>query len=245
MINRRRSRLPCEPCGLYPRARYDPDMTELDRLLKSIAEDIGDPSGWGAPVEFRGSLALCALNSAYSLRGSSAAATNVLARYREYSSTADTDSGPDLMEAMDGAGGPADFARDILRNQSKLPGTNRVRPEGIYEGLSRLATLTTAVDTTERLRTSVAAGDTSVKEAWLSVKGFGDLAWSYLIMNAGVGTETKPDVMVQRYIARVLDDGKNLTSARTRNLLQRAAAALNVEPRDLDRAIWLHESPSS
>jgi hypothetical protein len=131
------------PAGDIESARYDPGMTELDLLLKAIAEDLGDPSAWRAPVEFRNSLALCALNSAYSLRGSSAAATNVLAKYRAFRSTADTDSGSDLMKAMESAGGPADFARDILRNESKLPGTNRVRPEGIYEGLSRLAALQT------------------------------------------------------------------------------------------------------
>lgn len=102
-------------------------MTELDLLVQAIAEDLDDPSDWGAPVEFRDSLALCALNSAYSLRGSSAAATNVLARYRAFRPTADTDSGPDLLKAMDSAGCPADFARDILRNESKLPGTNRLR----------------------------------------------------------------------------------------------------------------------
>lgn len=219
-------------------------MTELDLLLKAIAEDLGDPSEWSAPVEFRDSLALCALNSAYSLRGSSAAATNVLAKYRAFRSSADTDSGADLLKAMDGAGGPADFAREILRNESRLPGTSRVRPVGIYEGLSRFADLETPVISTEHLRAAVASGDTSVKAAWLSVKGFGALAWSYLIMNAGVGTETKPDVMVQRYLARVFGDGNALGPARTRNLLQFAAAELNVEPRDLDRAIWLHESPS-
>jgi hypothetical protein len=60
-------------------ARYDPGMTELDLLVKVIAEDLCDPSGWSAPVEFHDSLALCALNSAYSLRASSAAAANVLA----------------------------------------------------------------------------------------------------------------------------------------------------------------------
>lgn len=153
-------------------ARYDPGMTELDLLLMAVDEDLGDPSGWRAPVEFPDSLALCALNSAYSLRGSSAAATNVLARYRVFRPTADTDSGADLIMAMDSAGGPAGFARDILRNESKLPGTNRLRPEGIYEGLSRLAALDTAVMSAEHLRTAATNGSTSAKTAWLSVKGF-------------------------------------------------------------------------
>ncbi|PNH86109.1 hypothetical protein [Arthrobacter sp. AFG20] len=219
-------------------------MTELELLVKAIAADLGDPSEWRPPVEFRDSLALCALNSAYSLRASSAAATKALARYRALRPTADTDNGLDLMEAMDSAGGPADFAREILGNESKLPGTNRLRPEGIYEGLSRLAALDTAVTSTEHLRTAAAKGSTSAKAAWISVKGFGPLAWSYLIMNAGVSTETKPDVMVQRYLVRVLGDEERLTPARTRQILQLAAAKLTVEPRDFDRAIWLHESPS-
>ena len=209
-------------------------MTDLDLLLMAIAEDLGDPSGWRAPVEFRDSLALCALNSAFSLRGSSAAATNVLARYRAFRPTADTDNGADLIMVMDNEGGPSGFARDIMRNESKLPGTNRLRPEGIYEGLTRLAALETAVTSAEHLRTAATNGSTSAKTAWLSVKGFGPLAWSYLIMNAGVGTETKPDVMVQRYLTRVLGDDNRLTPARTRQLLQLAAAKLNVEPRDLD-----------
>lgn len=225
-------------------AIYHPIMTDLDILLTAITDELGEPSAWGAPVEFRDSLALCALNSAYSLRASSAAATNVLTRYRAHHPTADTDSGPDLIKAMESAGGPADFARDILCNESKLPGTNRLRPEGIYEGLSRLAALGTPVTITEHLRSAATNGSADAKTAWLSVEGFGPLAWSYLIMNAGVGTETKPDVMVQRYLARVLGDDQKLTTARTRQLLQLAATELGVEPRTLDRAIWLHESPS-
>lgn len=219
-------------------------MTELDLLLQAIADDLGDPSNWSAPVEFPNSLALCALNSAYSLRGSSAAATNVLARYRAFRSTADTDTGTDLMKAMDDVGGPIAFARDILGNESKLPGTKRVRPEGVYEGLSLLAALDAPVISAEHLRAAAADGDTSVKTAWMSVKGFGPLAWSYLIMNAGVSTETKPDIMVRRYLAKVLGNGSKLNPARTRQLLQLAAAELKVEPRSLDRAIWRHESPS-
>lgn len=233
-----------EPPSVALSAGYNLGMTELDLLVKAIAEDLGDPSGWSAPVEFRDSLALCTLNSAYSLRGSSAAAKKMLARYRAIRPTADTDNGLDLMRAMDSAGGPGDFARDVLRNESKLPGTNRLRPEGIYEGLSRLAALDSPVTTTEHLRTAAISVNTSAKTAWLSVKGFGPLAWSYLIMNAGITTETKPDVMVQRYLARVLGDEKILTPALTRHLLQLAAVELNVEPRDLDRAIWRHESPS-
>lgn len=205
-------------------------MNDLRIILKAIAQDLGDPAGWSAPVEFRGSLALCALNSAYSLRATSISVKRVIARYRAVRPTADTDSGLDLISVMDDAGGPRDFARDILRNDSKLPGTRRVRTEGIYEGLTRLAALDAPVTSAGHLRTAVADGSASAENAWRSVVGFGPLAWSYLLMNAGVGTETKPDVMVQRYLAHALGEGHTLAPARARRLLELAAADLGVEP---------------
>lgn len=55
-------------------------MTDVHILLKAIAKDLGDPIGWSAPVEFRDSLALCALNSAYSLRATSTSVKRVIAR---------------------------------------------------------------------------------------------------------------------------------------------------------------------
>lgn len=216
-------------------------MTETQTLLKAIGADLGDPSSWGAPVEFRDSLALCAINSAYSLRATSVSVARLLARYRALRPSADTDSGPDLLKAMDDAGGPEDFARDVLCNDSPLPGTKRLRTVGLYEGLTRLAAPEIAVTTAAQLRD--AAGDPTTRKAWQSVSGLGPMSWSYLLMNAGVDSEIKPDVMVQRYLARVLEDHK-IGPGRARLLLVDAAARLDVKPRALDRAIWLHESPS-
>lgn len=218
-------------------------MTKLQTLLSAITADLGDSSDWGTPVEFRDSLALCALNSAYSLQATSTSGKRVLARYRALRPSADTDSGPDLIKVMDSAGGAEDFARDVLVNNSKLPGTNRLRTLGIYEGLTRLAASDVRVTTTAQLRASV--GTPAARRAWQSVVGFGPLAWSYLLMNAGVGSETKPDVMVRRYLGRALGEDHRLSPERTRRLLEDAAASLDVEPRSLDRAIWLHESPSN
>lgn len=57
-------------------------MTELQSLVTAITDDLGDPDSWQAPVEFLDSLALCALNSVYTLRATSASAIRVLNRYR-------------------------------------------------------------------------------------------------------------------------------------------------------------------
>lgn len=94
-----------------------------------LLRDLGDPATWHPPIEFRDSLALCALNSAYSTRGSSSAARRVLDRYRALRPTAAIDSSVDLLAAMDAYGGPARFATGVLANHSKLPGTSRLRTE--------------------------------------------------------------------------------------------------------------------
>lgn len=218
-------------------------MEEVQSLLSAIETDLGAPDGWEPPVEFTDSLALCALDCVYSLRAHSTSGIRVVAKYRALRQSADHDSGLDLVGAMDAAGGPEEFANIVLENRGKLPGTDRLKTVGIYDGLTQLAGLDTPVTTTAHLRESV--GERAPKRAWLSVRGLGPLSWSYLLMNAGVESETKPDVMIKRYLTRVLGHDQDPTDVHARELLRAAAAELNVTTRQLDRAIWLYESPSS
>lgn len=214
----------------------------VQRVLASVRSELGDPAAWGAPVEMRDSLALCALNSAHSLRASSVSVRNVLRRYREHRVAAgadpDEDSGPDLVAVIDAAGGPQAFSDDVTLNHSKLPGTNRLRAQGIDEALRHLEAL--GVTTTAQLRDR--AGEDDVRRAWTSVKGLGPLSWQYLLMNTGIGSLTKPDVMIRRFLSRAT--GESVSVTRATQLLTALAQELNVEVRALDRAIWLHESPS-
>lgn len=216
-------------------------MTETEKLEKAITRELGDPQSWGLPVEFPDSLALCVLNSVYSLRATSTSGQGVLSRYRAVSSSADSDSGPDLVARMDAAGGPEQFATEVLKNRSKLPGTSRLRTVGIYEaltGLARDASVTTTADLRE------ATVRPEVKRVWSSVRGLGPLSWSYLLMNAGVDDEVKPDVMVQRFMNRALGADDKLPATEIKPLMRLVAANLGVSPRALDRAVWLYESPS-
>lgn len=214
----------------------------LRSVLDAVRDQLGDPSSWGAPVEMRDSLALCALNSAYTLRANSTSVRNVLRRYRAHRTAAgadpEKDSGPDLRAAMDVAGGPESFARDVLGNMTPLPGTSRLRTVGIYEALGQLQGL--CITTAEQLRARF--GETDVRRAWTSVNGLGPQSWNYLLMNAGEGSLTKPDVMVRRFLSNAV--GEKVEASRAEQLVTDAARELGVEARDLDRAIWLHESPS-
>ena len=49
-------------------------------------------------------------------------------------------------------------------------------------------------------------------------------------MTVGVGTETKPDALVMRYLGRAIGVDRRFTLARTRQLLELAAADLAVGP---------------
>lgn len=215
---------------------------QLHRVLETIRSELGDPSTWGAPVEMRDSLALCALNSAHSLRAGSPSVRRVLRRYRDHRAEAGADpaqdSGPDLLAAIDAAGGPESFSRDVTRNRSKLPGTKCLRAEGLAEALRALGNL--GVTSTEHLRER--ADEDDVRRAWTGVTGLGPLSWQYLLMNAGIGSLTKPDVMIRRFLGRAV--GERVSVPRATRLLTDAAYELGVETRALDRAIWLHESPS-
>lgn len=217
--------------------------TPVDHVLEAIRRDLDDPETWGAPVEMRNSLALCALNSAHSLRSHSTSVRNLLRRYRSHRIAAgadpEGDSGTDLIRVIDEAGGPEAFARDILDNDGKLPGTRRLPAEGVYEALTKLADQD--ITTTEQLR--AAADDPAAERAWRSVTGLGAQSWAYLLMNAGVTSRTKPDVMVRRFLGRAL--GEDVSPALATQLMTAAAESLDVEVRDLDRAIWLHESDSN
>lgn len=215
---------------------------QVQRVLDAVRSELGDPSTWGAPVEMRDSLALCALNSAHSLRAGTPSVRRVLRRYRDHRAAEgadpDTDSGPDLLAVIDAAGGPEAFSSDVTRNRSKLPGTKRLRAVGIAEALGNLEAL--GVTTSEQLRER--SKDDDVRRAWTRVSGLGPLSWQYLLMNAGIGSLTKPDVMVRGFLGRVL--GEKVSVPRATQLLTDAADELDIELRALDRAIWLHESPS-
>lgn len=213
----------------------------LEKVLDAIRADLGDPCAWGAPVEIRGSLALCALNSGYSLRATSASVRNVLRRYRVHRLQAGADpahdSGPDLLQAMDAVGGPRVFSLEVLKTGAAFPKTGRLRAEAIYDAVTGLANL--GVATGPQLLE--ASADRATRWAWQSVKGLGSQSWTYLLMNAGDRNQTKPDTMVQRFLNRAT--GSTVSENEATRLVNAAAEALGVDIRALDRAIWLFESP--
>ena len=178
---------------------------DADKLEVEVREKLGDPESWPHPVGFPDSLALCALNSVYSLRGTSAAGRNVMRRYRahrqEQGANPDYDDGSDLLEAIDHVGGPERFASEVLRNRTKLSSTGRYKAEGLYEGVHALVQC--GVNTAEDLRKATHEGRETLSREWLKTRGLGPASWDYLVMNAEI-EDIKVDTMIRRFFERAI-----------------------------------------
>ena len=147
------------------------------------------------------------------------------------------DSGPDLLETMDAAGGPRPFSVDVLATRAAFPKTGRLRAEAVYDAITNLA----ALDITTAEQLLAHADDEAAERAWCSVKGLGAQSWAYLLMNAGNEDRTKSDTMLRRFLGRAT--GAPVSPSEAERLATATADILGVKVRALDRAIWLHESP--
>ena len=103
-------------------------------LLAEVQKGLGDPVSWPDPVEFPDSLALCALNSVYSLRASSSAARKVMHRYRAHrealGANPDCDSGSDLLQTIEQAGVQNALLWRFCRTQQNLATPAAIKPKG-------------------------------------------------------------------------------------------------------------------
>lgn len=212
---------------------------EVERVL-------GDPASWPPPVEFPNSLALCALNSVYSLQSGSAAGRNVFRRYRAFRQSvgadANYDHGSDLLDVIDTAGGPEGFANDVVVNRGTLRPTGRLKSEGLYEGVGRLGAL--GVNTAADLRELSEDRFLEVGREWRKTNGLGPASWDYLTMNAGVVDGMKVDRMVRRFFRRAVDESSvRIADSRIKGAFSIVAEELGTNLRSLDHAVWDYESP--
>lgn len=205
---------------------------------------LGEPAGWVEPNGYQNSLALCAIDSVFSLRARYSTVGRVLAAYRSHrrATNADpaNDSLADLIETIDEVGGPISAADTLFRNRNKSPGTGRLKTEALDEAARRLVGVD--VTTVADLLSAVAdeADAPRLRTAWTGTKGLGSVSWDYLLMLAGEDG-VKPDTMVRRFVTAAV--GIPEVSTERASLAVRAAAdGLSVSAKALDHAIWRYES---
>lgn len=210
-------------------------------LVAQITADLGPRIARMPTYGYQDSLALCAIDSVYSLTAKYQATTNVVNRYKTArGALAETDSLLDLVAAIDAAGGPEAAAVSLFGNRNVAPGTRKLKSIALYNAASRMAEA--EFSSTEQLRAAATSenGLESVGKLWRREPGLGYASWTYLAMLAGV-EGVKVDRMILRYVGRVLGTGE-LDKKRITAAVAGAASHFGVTVSELDNAIWRKES---
>ena len=213
----------------------DVDAAAVERLAREAG--LPAPADWTEPPGYPDSLALCAIDSVYSLQSRYSATVRVLDRYRaaRRAEGADPahDGATDLLDAIDRSGGPVGAAVHLLGSQAKAPGTRGavLKSAALAQAVAGLRGL--GVETTADLR---AADPVAAGSVW-RVRGLGPVSWEYLLMLAGT-QGVKADTMVRRFVTTAVGAGSLVSSERAGTAVKAVAARLDVTERAFDHAIW-------
>lgn len=225
-------------------------MSAADFDVKRVLSELGDPSMWDAPDGYHGSLALCVVDSIWSLGIKYETVENVLRRYlsaRGFRGLEDAQTcsdGPgDLLEwftSSSGCSGSSDRFAEIVGNRNRTSSTNGVlKSEAVVQACTLLKSM--EINTTADL----IAHAHVVEPRWLTeIKGQASgISWKYLLMLAGQ-SGVKPDRMVKRFMQRM---GAAATVSPD-EFVQALVDAINqpaVDATAVDHQIWLLERDGS
>ncbi len=218
---------------------HDAVATFLAQVHHDFPDGVRSLTSYGYPD----SLALCALDSVFSLTAHYSSTRRVVERYRTARVAAgadpELDGLGDLVAAIDAAGGASAAATGIFDNRQHAPGAKRLKAEALYGAAVRLADagIVTSIDLREAAADPIRLA--VVERAWRAERGLGHASWRYLLMLAGV-PGVKIDRMISRYVTRAL--GGNIPKAQIEKVFAEASETLGVEIHELDHAIWRMES---
>ena len=217
----------------------------VDVLLAGFADDLGEPSQWLAPDEYRRSLALCIIDAIASTRSHYSSVEKILDRYRAYRAEQGGDAGDDtatdLLATFDEVGGPEQWADRIGNRKPTSTSANAPLKAAAIADAAR-ALLELGIDTAEQLRTADPATLDSAEVAWKAVPGQrSGLTWSYVVMLAGVPVTA--DHLVSRYVCNAVGLWETeLPDDAVAALVAEAAASSDLDTQLLEYAIWRFES---
>jgi hypothetical protein len=241
---------------------------ELNAVLSAIERDLGDHSLWFAPDGYPSSLALCVIDSIFSIGVKYQGVVNVVKRYRQYrldqSGNADADGGLELMGTFQHLDGFDGWASKFENRQRTSTRSGILKAEAVMREAHTLADH--GVWSVRDLHTARTQGRLdAIKSDWTRVPGQrSGISWSYFLMLARVLPDgedgdvgsgpsapypdddiagVKPDRMIKRYIADAIGTTEQRLSDRKAAALVKAAAnAKGYDVVALDHAIWRFQS---
>jgi hypothetical protein len=171
-------------------------------VVQRCREVLGDPSTWTAPPGYSDSLALCAIDSIWSIGVHYTNVRGLIARYRASVENADGHDLTDLLEAIESAGGI-----DAWRSQI---GTRHLTSSrgGIFKSdavaQTAHALVGVGINSTFDLRTAAEGKLCAAEQAWRAVRGQrSGISWHYLLLLSGV-EDVKPDRMICAFLKRAI-----------------------------------------
>lgn len=211
-------------------------------LVEYCSEHLGPKESWIEPDGYPDSLALCIIDSIYSTGSNYQSVVNVINKYK--TDLGSRDSASDLLAAIRQAGGPEEWASNVVCN-SKPAHTRKGAPlkaSVIYEAAQML--LRNRIDTVQDLVDFLKDDEqkASLQRQWKGLPSQrSGITYNYFILLAGQPS-VKPDRMILRFLQKALGLPKAPNSGEASELVAAAAHVLDVSPRTLDHTIWRTES---
>ena len=206
------------------------------RITDAIIERCGPLENWVTPSGYPHSLALCVLDSIFSIGVNYSAVENVVGHYRVHrAGQADTDGATQLWGVIDqlGVEGFAAMVHNHNRAWSRVWAP--LKASVVHDAAAMLREQ--GIDTADQLRGQ--ADLTQVKQQWCQLPGQASgISWRYLQILARM-TNVKPDRMVRRFVGAALDEPRNArTDTEISALVIGAAYELGIHPILADHLIW-------
>lgn len=240
----------------------------LQRLIDSCRDSLGEPDQWIRAGGYPESLALCVIDSIFSIGVRYGGVVKVVNRYRafrkEQGASADTDGVDELLASFTALGD--DWVNKIGTRQRTSTRNGILKSDAVERAASVLQQ--NDIRTTSDLQAAVLSGEFGdIKRAWLNIPGQrSGISWNYLLILArpapspdGPSQEddrrrrygeavvgVKPDRMVIRFVSNSIDPGgTQLRPDYAAALVKEAARSMCCDVSDLDHAIWRYQSGRS
>ena len=220
-------------------------MNEFPFDIETVLRELGDPTEWKMPDGYKNSLALCVMDSIWSIGIRYQTVVRVLDRYLKQRGFAG------ITDAQKCADGPADFlewvnslgAHERAADEVSFKLENRNRTSSADSGVLKSEAVIEACRILQSMNVKstfdlISRAD-EVKPRWLyEIPGQrSGISWRYLLMLSG-SPGVKPDRMVLRFLKRIGVDASIVTAEDFVEIIVQKINLPHINATAVDHRIW-------